>query len=139
MFADNRLLIRGILFFIIIGTLPFYIIGFWVLGNSTGRQPSDTNIEVTASVTPIGADVTSSPTPTQTSTSDATPTEIDPLQPTAFQFIPPTRVPTNTPSPTPTNTVPPTSVGDRDGDGVLDNVDQCPDTAGSQANGCPTT
>src|SRR5690606_6683669 len=143
MFAEGngKTFLRGILFFIIIGTLPFYMMGFYVLANG-GNSPSEaeTTLTADATLTPLGADVSSTPTLTPSPTSNATATDIDPLQPTPFQFIPPTRIPTNTPTqiptntPVPTNTPLPTAVGDRDGDGVLDNVDSCPDTAGTQSN-----
>lgn len=41
------------------------------------------------------------------------------------------------PSPTYTKVVAPTPIADRDGDGVPDATDACPDVKGTMANGCP--
>ncbi|MCA9914335.1 MAG: thrombospondin type 3 repeat-containing protein, partial [Anaerolineae bacterium] len=149
MFADQdggtrRTILRSMLFFIILGTLPFYLLGFIVLGSSRGEAETTLTEQPTVTLTPLGADLTATETPTLTPTSNATATQINPLQPTPIQFVPPTRVPaTITPLPTaviPTDTPAPslTPNVDRDGDGILDHNDHCPIEAGPPNNsGCP--
>ena len=72
------------------------------------------------------------PSPTPTPTLTPTPT------PTSTSTSIPTPVPTNTPWPTPTPTWTATLIPDRDGDGIPDPDDTCPDYAGvSEHGGCP--
>jgi len=142
--GTRRTILRSMLFFIILGTLPFYLLGFIVLG-SGGSSNAETALteEPTVTLTPLGADITETPTNTPTPTRDATSTQISPLQPTPLQFVPPTRIPpTATPIPIiiPTDTPAPTLTPnvDSDGDGLLDHNDNCPTDPGPPGNsGCP--
>lgn len=97
----RRRLIRGILLAIIIGTLPFYCIGFVLWGTA----PSSASRTPTATFTPIGGDVTLQPT--QTATTLVTTT----LVPTTILLPSPTGIiifPTRILSPSPTFLLPPT-------------------------------
>lgn len=116
----RRTVLRVSLFFVILGTMPFYLLGFVLWGTTPDRQasvqlttqaPQDTPISNTATNT-LSATNTLAPLPTSA-----------PLGPTPGQFFPPVIVPTNTfvpviiptatPAPTltpfPTNTPPPTN------------------------------
>jgi type VI secretion system secreted protein VgrG len=90
----ERRYLRILLFLIILGTLPFYCIGFVLWG--TARRPNLSPGLNTATFTPIGAD--SRPTNTMPPTTTplaGTATLISPLQPTPRQFVPlPTQPPT---------------------------------------------
>jgi hypothetical protein len=139
----NRLLLRSVLFFIILGTLPFYVLAFIVLASAGGNRSSDQATPTQAvTLTPLGAELTATTTATITPTRIGTATQLSPLQPTPFQFIPPTRLPTSTataisiPTDTPAPTLTPST--DSDGDGVLDHLDNCRLNAGPVSNGgCP--
>ncbi len=94
--ARRRTMIRVGLFFVIIGTLPCYLLGFILWGTSPDRQAA-TQATFTPQVTAIFG--------TATNTSPATLTllpvsTLSPLGPTPGQFIPPRIiVRTNTPPP----------------------------------------
>lgn len=92
------------------------------------------------------ATVVPTPTPSPTPTKTATPTETPSPTPTRTPTRTPSPTPTETPTLTPTATDTPQSSGDggngdpqdRDGDGVPDAQDQCPDNPGPPSNnGCP--
>lgn len=114
----RQTMVRGILFLIILGTMPFYILGFVLWGTASGDSGDDVTATVTN--TAIGDD---SPTATPTERGTNTPfATISPLNPTPLQFNPiPTTViqptvvvpPTGTSAPTltliPTNTPIPTN------------------------------
>lgn len=117
----RQTLVRGVLFLVILGTLPFYVLGFVLWGTAPDNANAE-QVTPTATNTIIG-DGGPSLTPTLRNTGTPFPT-ISPLNPTPLQFItpnipptifiPPTIVipPTGTNAPTltpfPTNTVPPT-------------------------------
>ncbi len=103
---QRRNTFRVILFMIILGTLPFYLLGFWLWGtapaaNAVMEIPSATN-------TAIGADITPTDIP-PTRTLRPTNTRLPNLAATPIQFNPPPR-PTNTQIPIviPTTTLAPT-------------------------------
>lgn len=145
--------LRLLMLLIIVGTFPFYCLGVVVIGSApAGDAQTAIETQVTedpdATFTPLGGDLTASPTPTVTGTRIVTATSASTLAPTPWQFVPPTRVVlTNTPIfPTatifiPSPTTPPTftpAVGDKDSDGLNDNDDVCPDVFGPEDNnGCP--
>jgi hypothetical protein len=90
---------------------------------------------------------TKTPRPTYTPTPPATDTPTATFTPLPTDTPTFTPIPTNTPIP-PTDTPiphtdtprppPPTAIPDTDGDGLTDDVDQCPQEAGpAEANGCP--
>lgn len=83
----RRNLLRGILMFIIILTLPFYCLGFFLWGNAPQRDtlPTPTN-------TALGSERTATPSPTITQL--VTATRFATLLPTPGQFIPPVVQPT---------------------------------------------
>lgn len=139
--GNSRTLLRGVLFVIILLTTPCYVLGFVVWGRNADAR-NNARVTPTADAinptwTPLGLDDATS-TPTQTRTPSVTLTALSPLLPTPIQFLPPVR--TNTPLPivfpadTPAPTLTPNN--DRDGDGVLDNVDECPNQWGT-VRGCP--
>jgi hypothetical protein len=114
----RRTVLRSVFFFIIVGTLPFYLLGFILWG--TAPDNSQRNITpIVSTQTPIGGDVTPT-TPPATWTPRPTNTPLSGLGPTPGQFIPPVIptqfptltpfvvIPTGTPAPTltpfPTNT-----------------------------------
>jgi hypothetical protein len=112
-YAQRRTLIRTVLFLIILATLPFYLLGFWVWGSSEDPSAPGTEGTITATNTALA-------TSTSTNTPSITPFTTLPgqatLGPTPRQFIPPPPQPTNTqvifvPNPTtaPTLTFPPTN------------------------------
>ncbi|HEV2777076.1 MAG TPA: choice-of-anchor D domain-containing protein [Solirubrobacteraceae bacterium] len=77
--------------------------------------------------------------PAATGTSEAvlrfsTNASVDPVQDVALGA---TATPAGPPAPTPF-LPPPFGISDRDGDGVPDNVEQCPRVAGDLKNGCPS-
>lgn len=148
MFAQfsTKTLLRGVLFLIILGTLPFYVIGFIVLASNNATRADDENINTPTTETPLGADVTLSPTVTVSPTRNLTATLPSDLRPTPPNFIPPTRLPFSTatfpPVIIPTDTPAPTLTAvvnvDKDGDGLLDGQDNCPSDPGPPQNsGCP--
>jgi hypothetical protein len=84
----RRQIIRIILFFIILGTLPFYCAGFVLWGTAKPRAGAVTTPFTTN--TPIGNDVVATDTLFPTlSLVGGSPTSISPLRPTPLQFIPP--------------------------------------------------
>lgn len=102
----RRRLLRGIFLAIIIGTLPFYCLGFFLWGAAPDLS-AQRNQTPTATNTAIGAD--ESPTPGATSTSIVTTTPFPTLPNTPTNFVPP--VVTRFLSPTPffpTDTAAPT-------------------------------
>lgn len=115
-FTRRRQLLRTVLFLIILGTIPFYCLGFWLWGTSpASRTPRETGVP-TATWTPIGFDSRSTPITAPSVTPFMTSTFISPLQPTPIQFnpvptvfIPPTSfIPTSTAVIIPTSTQAPT-------------------------------
>jgi len=142
--------LRLLMLLIIVGTFPFYCLGVVIIGSapagdSQGVLETLETEDPDATFTPLGGDLTASPTPTVTTTRLVTATQESPLQPTPFQYIPPTRVvATSTPIPTvfiPSPTNAPTltpSIGDQDSDGIRDDRDNCPNVFGpADNNGCP--
>jgi hypothetical protein len=141
---ERRTLLRGVLFFIILATIPFYIIGFgiWLLPGGGSARITPTATESLATFTPLGGNNSALPSltplrPIVTSTS------LSPLQATPPQFIVPV-LPTrgggggNIGFPTAAPSLTPVINTDRDGDGIPDTSDACPDQAGRpQTNGCP--
>lgn len=110
----RRNIMRGILLAIIIGTLPFYCLGFFLWG--TAPDPNAAQPSPTASLTPIGGDATTA-APTLTDIFIVTST-LPTLAPTSGQFFPtsPPRLLTDTPvlfptaSNAPTLTFPPATL-----------------------------
>lgn len=104
----RRTFIRVGLFFVIIGTMPFYLLGF-ILWGTTPDPQAETRIPTqTPQTTPIGNPTTTTPRPTLTLLPVST---LSPLGPTPGQFIPPPIIRTNTPLPPvfiPTSTIAPT-------------------------------
>jgi hypothetical protein len=141
-FQDRQMVLRAILIVIIVGAIPFYLVGILLLASSNGTTPAEPTAQPSATFTPLGAGNTDTPTPTLTPTRFVTNTPFGvPLDPTPPQFIPPTNpppptatifIPTETPAPTLT------TVGDSDSDGLIDTNDNCPNTPGPvENNGCP--
>jgi len=137
---ERRSLLRGVLFFIIVATIPFYVIGLGLLilpsrGNAAPIASTPTSAPPT--FTPLGGGgALPSLTPLRPI---ATSTGLSPLQPTPPQFIIPTRQPTAVVPPAFTFAPPLTpATFDRDGDGIPDVNDACPDQVGpARTNGCP--
>ncbi|GAB4527058.1 MAG: hypothetical protein OHK0046_44500 [Anaerolineae bacterium] len=125
----RRTLVRTILFLVILGTLPFYLLGFILWGTAQDPNAPEATNTPPATNTITGLDATAT-NPLVTSTPRPTETQAEPLPPTSPPFTIPTRflsatptlfiptsttaptltppVPTDTPTPTPTNTdVPP--------------------------------
>ena len=86
----RRRMIRIILFVIILGTMPFYCVGFLLWG--TAKPAGAEQHSVLPTSTPIGIDLTPTIPPTVTPFS-LTITIAAPLQPTPLQFIPINRPP----------------------------------------------
>ncbi len=124
----RRNFLRIMLMVVIIGTLPFYCIGFFLWGNAPQRSALDS--ARTATATQLGGVTDGNATITLTASwtplSLVTNTALPPLFPTPTQFIPPifptfggfptatfVFIPTSTPAPTltfaPTNPPPPTN------------------------------
>jgi serine/threonine protein kinase len=132
----------GLRQWVLIGALVpvgIVLLGLLGLGWGTGKGPVGPLFWTkTPTATP-----TTTWTPTATPTHTPTPTDTPTVTPTRTPTATPTRTPTATPtdtptpSPTPTNTVPPPP-RDKDGDGIPDYSDACPDELGlSQFDGCP--
>lgn len=146
--AGNRTGLRLLLSFVIVGTLPFYIIGIglWLFAPDN-NAPSGGETIITgepnaeATWTPLGGNVTRTSTPTSTPTIIRTPTQFSPLQPTPGQFIPPATPPPTRFATVPVDTLAPTltqDIRDDDQDGVFNVNDRCPDNSGPANNGgCP--
>jgi hypothetical protein len=141
---STRTILRGVLFLIILGTLPFYVIGFIVLGSNGSNPDNGEDISTATTEAPLGADRTRTATMTASPTRNVTATLPSNLQPTPPIFIPPTRIIVNTSTPLPviipTDTIAPTftTVVDTDGDGIVDGQDNCPSQSGPRENsGCP--
>ena len=99
-FGRNRTVLRSVLFFIVLGTLPFYILlmAAWALAPDPSAVPETIATEnPNATFTPLGGDITVTVTATMTPTSNATSTPLSNLDPTPWQYIPPS-FPTYTPS-----------------------------------------
>lgn len=116
----RRTIVRTMLFLTILGTIPFYLLGFWLWGTAPDSEAEPPITEIVVTNTPIGGNITPSPT-VPTSTPFPTSTLPSQQNPTPFQFIPPTRIilptatlfiPSSTPAPTltpfPTSTPIPT-------------------------------
>lgn len=102
-FERRRNVLRSVLFVIIVGTIPFYCLGFWLWGTSpASRAPQETSIP-TASWTPIGRDSQGTSILAPSITPFATGTFVSPLQPTPIQFNP------VNPAPVATSFIPPTA------------------------------
>lgn len=100
----RRNIMRGILLAIVIGTFPFYCLGFYLWG--TAPDPNAAQPSETPSLTPIGGDVTATDTATATNAFIVTTTGLATLLPTSGQFFPtsPPRILSPTPFfPTATN------------------------------------
>lgn len=91
----RRRFLRIGLFFIILGTLPFYCAGFVLLGTA-GRGETRQAGTTTPTYTPIGLDRSASSTPFPTLALPLTATQLGPLRPTPLQFNPPPVFPTAT-------------------------------------------
>lgn len=93
----RRRVLRTILFLIIIGTFPFYCLGFYLWGTSPASRSTAAET-ITPTWTPIGSDLLR-PTNTfePTITPLFSPTALGPLQPTPPQFLPPVSVASPTP------------------------------------------
>ncbi|XWX03110.1 thrombospondin type 3 repeat-containing protein [Aggregatilineales bacterium SYSU G02658] len=148
MIGSNRTVLRGVLLLIILGTMPFYVlgIGIWATAPDRSAQQRFTQTataqggssSVSPTWTPLGMNRATS-TPLGFPTAFATFTPLSPLLPTPGQFLP-IRTPVPTlfipPSDTPAPTL--TPILDRDGDGVPDHLDMCPNAPGPASNqGCP--
>ena len=110
------LLAGGVL--IVVAFCVMSVLGWWMYDR--GRE------KPTPTSTPRATEeATTAPTETiaPTDTLQPAPTERGPVPPTS------TPLPTFTPSPTP--------IPDRDGDGVVDFRDECPNVYGTHPNGCP--
>ncbi len=104
----RRTFIRVGLFFVIIGTMPFYLLGFILWGTTPDPRAESQITTQPPQNTPIGNPTTTTPRPTLTLLPVST---LSPLGPTPGQFIPPpVIVRTNTPPPVfiPTSTTAPT-------------------------------
>jgi hypothetical protein len=84
------------LFLIILGTLPFYLLGFWLWGTAPSSNSSAAEGTVTATQTPIGIDASATDL-LPTITPRATSTALFQLNPTPIQFIPPPQFSSPTP------------------------------------------
>jgi hypothetical protein len=101
----RRRILRTVLFLIIVGTFPFYCLGFWLWGTAPKSGEADQSVTPRATFTPIGNDVTGTRTliPSITPLGLRTVTPFNPLPPTPGQFFPPaisTRFLSPTPFPT---------------------------------------
>ena len=153
--SNRNQTLRLLMLLIVVGTFPFYCIGIIIIGSApvAGVETIQQQTEDSpATFTPLGAGVDSSLTPSLSPTQLVTSTPVNILRPTPRQFIPPpTAAPTNTvaqtivtsaptpfispPTRVPTSTA---SVSDADDDGVLDQLDRCPNEFGyDDNNGCP--
>jgi len=153
--SNRNQTLRLLMLLIVVGTFPFYCIGIIIIGSAPvagvatiQRQTEDS----AATFTPLGAGLVPSLTSSWPPTQLVTRTPINILRPTPRQFIPPPiSAPTSiavqtlvTSAPTPFIS-PPTSlptatasVSDADDDGVLDQLDRCPNEFGyADNNGCP--
>ncbi len=102
----RRTFIRVGLFFVIIGTMPFYLLGFILWGTTPDKNAPRT--APTSESTPIRNTETNTPLPSNTFVTLPT---TSPLGPTPGQFVPPpVIIRTNTPPPVfiPTSTLAPT-------------------------------
>lgn len=103
----RRTFIRVGLFFVIIGTMPFYLLGFILWGTTPDKRAPQ--VAPTSQTTPIRNTETNTPFPTNTLLPLST---LSPLGPTPGQFNPPpVIIRTNTPIPPvfiPTSTFAPT-------------------------------
>ncbi len=147
--------VRLLMLLIIAATFPFYCFAVWFIG-SAPPEGYVTAVPHTASpapsLTPLGANLVSSPAAADGLPAYATFTPLSLPISTPAQFIPPTAIPLRTtlpptlhsPSPRPTLAPPtltprPTSaIADADFDGVADDDDRCPSDFGYADNqGCP--
>jgi hypothetical protein len=80
---------------VIVVTVPFYLVGIVILvlagNNNNGRGTEPTEVIITPS--PIGGELTETPTLRPTGTLSSSPTARSDIGPTPFQFVPPTRTP----------------------------------------------
>ncbi|MFW5691922.1 MAG: hypothetical protein ACOCX3_01075 [Chloroflexota bacterium] len=106
-YAQRRTVIRAVLFFVIVGTLPFYVLGFVLWGTAPQANAENQTQEPLPTNTPIGQGATATNTLFPTFTPRPTRTT-QPLGPTPGQFIPPVIptvvIPTSTPFVFPTST-----------------------------------
>lgn len=146
--------LRLLMLLIIAATFPFYCYAVFVMGSAPVALPAARATETArpvASFTPLGAELFLSPSPTAGQPRLATMTPLSLPLATPVQFLPPTPLPADTavaqtpasptppapPSITPRPTATP-GAGDADSDGVLNDVDNCPDEYGAAENeGCP--
>jgi hypothetical protein len=148
MIGSNRTVLRGVLFLIILGTMPFYALGIGIWATAPDRSAplrltqtatAQGSANVSPTWTPLGMN-RATPTTLSFPTAFPTFTPLSPLLPTPGQFFPPIRTPVPTlfipPSDTPAPTL--TPFIDSDGDGVPDHLDLCPGAPGPASNqGCP--
>lgn len=146
MTGSNRTVLRGVLFFIIVATLPCYVLGLGVwltapVGGSQSLQTQTATVQGgSATWTPLGFNRTT--TPGGFPTLSLSPTAFATLFPTPPQFIPGGRTPLPTAFIPPVDTLAPTLTpnNDQDRDGVPDNQDLCPSLPGPVFfQGCPDT
>lgn len=135
--ASRNQTLRLLMLLIIVGTFPFYCLGVIIIGSAPveGGEVIQQQTKTSApTFTPLGADITPSLTPTPHPTRFATDTPVSILRPTPYQFIPP---PTSIPASA--TAIPRAStLGDSDGDGIVDDADRCPNEFGyAETNGCP--
>ena len=104
--SQRRTFVRVGLFIVILGTMPFYVLGFILWGTASDANAGSEVGTITATNTAIG-DNEASATPIDTNTPIVFAT-IDQLQSTPLQFNPPVVVPTNPPAIIPTSTNAPT-------------------------------
>lgn len=115
MSAESRKrMLRGTLLLIIVGTLPFYCIGFFLWGNAPDPNAPIQTLTQEPSNTPIGGDATATDSAISSPTALVTATLIRTLPPTPTSgggiIIQPTRFLSPTPFPTATFTlIPPTN------------------------------
>lgn len=98
--SRRQTLLRTIFFLIILGTLPFYLLGFILWGTAPDRSAQTVLRTPTPTHTPIGGEAITATDPPATWTPRPTFTPGG-LGPTPGQFIPPPVVPTRFLSPTP--------------------------------------
>jgi hypothetical protein len=90
--ANRQRNIRIVLFVIILMTLPFYCIGFFLWGTARPRGAANPTAVITN--TPIGSDITATVAFPTFTPIGLTPSLLSPLQPTPLQFVPINRPPT---------------------------------------------
>ena len=104
--SRRRTFVRVGLFVVILGTMPFYVLGFILWGTASDADAGSETTIATATNTAIGENEASA-TPLDTSTPIVFAT-IDQLRSTPLQYNPPVVIPTNPPAIIPTSTNAPT-------------------------------